>query len=62
MMTSRAHCERCQVDVEPVLVDALGEALFPVWVCGDCGEEVAAVVRREGPEPPTRTREPGRRG
>jgi hypothetical protein len=46
------HCERCQQDVEPVLgVDPLGEALFPLRVCPECGEEVSQTSVLEKPEP-----------
>jgi hypothetical protein len=51
-MTTRARCERCQRDVEPVRgVDPLGEGLFPLRVCPDCGEEVSPPVTLEDPEP-----------
>jgi hypothetical protein len=52
-MTSRYHCEACQQDVEPVRgMDPLGDGLFPLWVCADCGKEVVQSVRREGPARP----------
>jgi hypothetical protein len=48
-----ARGERCQQDVEPVLVeDPLGDFVFTLRVCPDCGEEVYQTIVLEGPKPP----------
>jgi hypothetical protein len=54
-MTSRYHCDACGWDGEnPSLADdPLGEYVFTLRVCPDCGEEVYQVVVLNGlDEPP----------
>jgi hypothetical protein len=48
------HCDACGWDGEtPTLADdPLGEYVFTLRVCSDCGEEVSQTVVLEGPEPP----------
>jgi predicted RNA-binding Zn-ribbon protein involved in translation (DUF1610 family) len=51
-MTARYHCDRCGWDGEhPTLADdPLGEFVFTLRTCPDCGEEVYETIIREGPE------------
>jgi hypothetical protein len=56
-MPTRYHCDRCDWDGDtPVLADdPLGECVFTLRVCPDCGEEVYQTIVLEGPEGPPGT-------
>ena len=56
MSIERYHCDRCHWDGEaPALADdPLGEFVFTLRVCPECGEEVSQTMILEG-SPPSET-------